>query len=380
MGKTFKNIHACSAGKFDVNADKIPQWIRANGGHYSKDIGDEITHLIVSKEAYKNDIEIVRKAKRVKSIKIVSFDWLEDSLQSKNRRPKRETEYLLENILMAEKKANEKKKGKRERSGKKEDHRSEDARSQKKRAVNPKPEDPFRKKKKGVKAGSAACMSTRVTYDATLVRLTVSRSAREKYVIRIYESNKEPLVYATHIEYSRIGKQQSELLTPMRADRDTAVKAFKTLFHDKTGMEWENRLDGILPPCKRDAQGNMLPPHEGWFYYENREGSISSFLRAEVVEMTVEVDDGPSGEHDNTVVAETLDRPTADLPLDLQEAEAKKEHDENNTVANETRTSDQPPDLQDVKVEQEQDEKDEDEAEGSVEHGGLQGEDCDLTT
>lgn len=47
---------------------------------------------------------IVREAKRLRTIKIVSFDWLEDSLLSKNRRPKRETEYLLANILEREKK------------------------------------------------------------------------------------------------------------------------------------------------------------------------------------------------------------------------------------------------------------------------------------
>ena len=47
---------------------------------------------------------IVREAKRLRTIKIVSYDWLEDSLLSKNRRPKRETEYLLVNILKSENK------------------------------------------------------------------------------------------------------------------------------------------------------------------------------------------------------------------------------------------------------------------------------------
>lgn len=45
----------------------------------------------------------MRKAKRLK-IKIVSYDWLEDSLMSKSRAPKREGPYLLDTILKNEKK------------------------------------------------------------------------------------------------------------------------------------------------------------------------------------------------------------------------------------------------------------------------------------
>lgn len=35
----------------------------------------------------------------MKHVKIVSYDWLEDSLMSKTRRPKRETQYLWEKLL-----------------------------------------------------------------------------------------------------------------------------------------------------------------------------------------------------------------------------------------------------------------------------------------
>ena len=60
MGKTFKSIYASSFGKFDGNSDKIPQWIRANGGQYSKDISKKITHLITTKEAFKDNAEAGR--------------------------------------------------------------------------------------------------------------------------------------------------------------------------------------------------------------------------------------------------------------------------------------------------------------------------------
>ncbi|PYH98586.1 hypothetical protein BO71DRAFT_426032 [Aspergillus ellipticus CBS 707.79] len=298
MGKTFKNIYACSVGKFDGNADKIPQWVRANGGRYSKDISEEITHLIASKEAYKGDVETVRKAKRLKSIKIVSYDWLEDSLLSKNRRPKREAEYLLENLL------NNEKKRKRETSNKEDE--------------KPKTQPP---KKRTARYHIYIDKGDRVTYNATLVRLTISMNAREKYVVKVYESNKEPYVYATHVEYSRIGRS---------GYRSEGVQ---DIFKDKTGKEWDDRRDRILPSCKRDAEGKLLPPHEGWFYYENREGSISSFLREEVVvDMTVNVGQGLA--------------------------------------------QNRPSDPQEAKVKLEKDGKDE----NSVEHAGFRRDSCDLTT
>lgn len=47
---------------------------------------------------------MVRQAKRLKNIKIVSYDWLEDSLLSKSRRPKKEGPYLRDKILKKTKK------------------------------------------------------------------------------------------------------------------------------------------------------------------------------------------------------------------------------------------------------------------------------------
>ncbi|GKZ36265.1 hypothetical protein AbraIFM66950_007265 [Aspergillus brasiliensis] len=279
MGNTFKNIHASSFSKFDGNTDKIPQWIRANGGQYSKDISKDLTHLITTKEAFKNDVEAVREAKRLRTIKIVSYDWLEDSLLSKNRRPKRETEYLLANILKSEKKRRGKERDKIRKKVKEEPGRKVLLR-------NLKNQDPFGKKRKGVKAGTAVSryhiytdQQARVTYNATLSRPMLGKSSKEKYVVRVYESNKVPRVYATHLEYSRVGKQQSQLLTPLKASHDSAVKAFKKVFKDKTGKEWEERLNGVLPSGRRDADGNLLPSHENWFYYEDRPGLLSNFLR-----------------------------------------------------------------------------------------------------
>lgn len=41
----------------------------------------------------------MQEAKRLKTVKIVTYDWLEDSLLSKTRRPLREAKYLLGTIV-----------------------------------------------------------------------------------------------------------------------------------------------------------------------------------------------------------------------------------------------------------------------------------------
>jgi hypothetical protein len=55
MAKPFKKVHAAIAGKFDDGiGEKIPQWIRANGGQFSRDVHSRVTHLIVTKDAFKH--------------------------------------------------------------------------------------------------------------------------------------------------------------------------------------------------------------------------------------------------------------------------------------------------------------------------------------
>ena len=56
MGKTFQGIHVCAIGKLK-NGDKIPQWVRANGGEFHREINPRVTHLISSMEAFKQNVE-----------------------------------------------------------------------------------------------------------------------------------------------------------------------------------------------------------------------------------------------------------------------------------------------------------------------------------
>lgn len=76
------------------------------------------------------------------------------------------------------------------------------------------------------------------------------------------------------------------------------MTAFKETFKDKTGKEWEGRLDDILPEGKRDTDGKILPPHQNWFYYEDQAGLLSNFLRGV---------DAPDGDGMVTVKQDYLD-------------------------------------------------------------------------
>lgn len=56
MGKPFEKIHACIAGKIE-NAEKIPVWVRANGGAFYKTVTKKVTHLIVTQATYQENGE-----------------------------------------------------------------------------------------------------------------------------------------------------------------------------------------------------------------------------------------------------------------------------------------------------------------------------------
>ncbi|RMJ26379.1 brct domain protein [Aspergillus sp. HF37] len=308
MGKTFQKIHGCSVGSFEGNGDKIHQWIRANGGSYSKDVSSEVTHLIVTKEAYKKNVGAVREAKRLRTVKIVTYDWLEDSLLSKSRRPKREKPYLLDTVLKGERK-----KGQQGRKGTQ--AKSQTKKSRKKTAAQSL--DIFEGSCLSTKTKMEALnyhlysdKSTNVTYCATLVRPTAFANQREKYLLKtfnshlyetqprhpghytnvsldnphaqqlqVYESNSEPRVYAAYVKYSRVGKAATHLLAPLGSSLDLAMKAFKQFFLLRTGREWDQRFDETPVPPMKDAEGNILPAHEGWYQHENQMGLLASFLR-----------------------------------------------------------------------------------------------------
>ncbi|KAM0110180.1 hypothetical protein ACP6JB_004282 [Aspergillus fumigatus] len=313
MGKTFKNIHACAIGRFPVNGDKIPQWILAHGGTFSKDVTEDVTHLITTRETFAKNVEAgmapiipvcnrdyavtkvavgaVQKAKRLETVKIVTYDWLEDSLQSKTRKPKPEGAYLL-----AKDPNNEKKKQRRAAKVRRRQLKAKDKSSARmlqdgdcsqgpgNDSSTPRPRT---RKGKALTAGSKyqanyhvyVDLATGETYSATIYRQLPWNHTREKFQIKVHESNDVPHTYATQAKYSRTGKSTDEILAPPGSDQDAAMAAFTDFFAAKTGKKWENRLDGIPMAPKQDVDGKELPAHAGWFYYETGRSLLSDFLR-----------------------------------------------------------------------------------------------------
>lgn len=56
MGKTFQNVRVCAVGQLE-DGDKIPRWVRANGGNFQRDVDESCTHLIATEHAYKSNVE-----------------------------------------------------------------------------------------------------------------------------------------------------------------------------------------------------------------------------------------------------------------------------------------------------------------------------------
>ncbi|RHZ48268.1 BRCT domain protein [Aspergillus thermomutatus] len=275
MGKTFQKIHACAIGRFSVNGDKIPQWIRAHGGTFSKDVTENVTHLITTKETFEKNVEAVQKAKLLETVKIVTYDWPEDSLQCKTRKPKLEGAYLLANHSNKERKKQRRAAKVQTRQMKTKDKSSapgNDSSQPKSRAS----------KEKALTASNYHVYvdkGTGETYSATIYRHLSQNNKREKFQIKVHESNDVPHIYTTQAKYCRTGKSTSEFLAPLGSDQNTAIAAFKDFFAAKTGKNWEYRLDGIPMPPKQDVDGKQLPAHEGWFYYETGRSLLSDFLR-----------------------------------------------------------------------------------------------------
>ncbi|CAG8006451.1 unnamed protein product [Penicillium salamii] len=299
MGRTFQKIHCAMVGRFEEGIkEKIPQWIRANGGQFSREINPMVTHLIATEEAYKDNVSLVKDAKQSGKVKIVSYDWLEDSLQAAGRRPKKESPYLLQDLTKPTK------------------DRVEAKKLESNRVTKKNKGDPFvapMRKKKGNQllrkylVRGQLMANTRFNVvavrrafhdeDGTVYSVTMFRASkppsksREKYQLTVFETNTEPHSYSTYTKFSRTGKSTVEILTKAKANLESAVARFEDFFKEKTGKEWKDRGDGKEPPPKVGAEGESLPIHEGWFYIEKPKSILAEFIRTAPIESAATTND-----------------------------------------------------------------------------------------
>ncbi|EFR01403.1 BRCT domain-containing protein [Nannizzia gypsea CBS 118893] len=246
MGRTFKHITLSVTGEFGLIADKFKQWVEANGGNFSREVNSEVTHLLSTKEAFKKNNNAVRAAKRIKGLKIVSSDWLEDSLLSKSRRPKREGPYLWSQLT---------KKAKKKATGGKKLDKGTNFIQKHGGAV---------KKNSELDGHHIYSDAAGTRYMATLIRPIEDSKAKEKHVLKLYESDNTPHTYAVFAKYTRPGRVGSDYTVPVGSPLPTAIKGFGKFFRAKAGKPWDKR-DGPSKP--RNPHGQVVHPWDDWFQY-----------------------------------------------------------------------------------------------------------------
>ncbi|UPX17262.1 uncharacterized protein EKO05_0007628 [Ascochyta rabiei] len=88
-----KNLVIAVTGTLGADAPQLKKWIEANDGRYSPSVRKGVTHLVTGPDAWKNATDPVQAAVQVGAL-VVSYDWLEDSLQRKRKLA--ETKYTWE--------------------------------------------------------------------------------------------------------------------------------------------------------------------------------------------------------------------------------------------------------------------------------------------
>jgi hypothetical protein len=78
------NLVIAIAGALPAEPANIKKWVEANGGRWSAQVNERVTHLVTSKDAWKKVTDQVYRATEL-GIQIVSYDWFEDSLQRKRK-------------------------------------------------------------------------------------------------------------------------------------------------------------------------------------------------------------------------------------------------------------------------------------------------------
>ncbi|KAF2014775.1 hypothetical protein BU24DRAFT_451724 [Aaosphaeria arxii CBS 175.79] len=75
-----KNLVITVAGNVGHRPEQLKKWVEANDGRWVPRVTKDTTHVICSKDEWKKATENVAMAQRF-GVRIVSYDWLEDSLQ-----------------------------------------------------------------------------------------------------------------------------------------------------------------------------------------------------------------------------------------------------------------------------------------------------------
>ncbi|XXG96574.1 hypothetical protein Hte_002860 [Hypoxylon texense] len=219
-------------------ATDVSRWVTYHGGSFSNTVGEGVTHLLATPEQFKQKLPAVKKALKFKATHIVTKDWLEDTLEK--RRRLKEREYSLREVL-----------------------REENAKKQLDEKVQ-----------KGIEQGETFVNTnlyhiyrdeTYFSYEITITRDDeAAGNVGQKYVIYLWESNAKPHLYHFVTKFYKKPRENRPIIyrphdTPGLLKRE--LDDFKSFFHKKTGIEWDERIvkQGTMPADKFQYQ----PPTGG---------------------------------------------------------------------------------------------------------------------
>jgi hypothetical protein len=89
-----KNLTITSAGALAFPPAQLKKWTEAHSGRWVSVPGPGTTHVIASKDAWKKKTDTVRAALDAGAW-VVSYDWLEDSLQRGRRLAEKRYEWTF---------------------------------------------------------------------------------------------------------------------------------------------------------------------------------------------------------------------------------------------------------------------------------------------
>ncbi|MCJ1398129.1 hypothetical protein MMC11_001326 [Xylographa trunciseda] len=283
MPNGFKKCIIALTGDFDKPYERVKKWIEIQGGQLTVKIGPDVTHLVCSEDHFKKSVAKVQQARKIKKCKIVTWDWLEDSLLAK--RPLRAGDFLLKSQVKAKVKAKATKKETR------------DDNILKGVGFFEKGCDEF-KNKMYTDGYHIYRDSTGFSYDITLARSDLTTNTNARYFLKVssfpytinlftplypytlprrprvplpaprtqclqlYESHVSPSTYACFSSYSSpTAGTATHVLAPLGSSFPLAMEQFMQFFKLKTKLEWKER-NGTLDSGSETAFV-YTPPAEG---------------------------------------------------------------------------------------------------------------------
>ncbi|KAH7409167.1 hypothetical protein BKA64DRAFT_773789 [Cadophora sp. MPI-SDFR-AT-0126] len=266
MKQIFKGLTISAAGTFkgvngDISHEQLGKWIKAHGGAFESKVTDDTTHLICSIEEFKQKSTQVQKAWQLARTRcqIVTFDWIEDCLlgPKQTKRLLKERAYTLDRTLINLKKGIEVDKvALRKRFDENARIAHELSNSNMYHIYY---EDGFEYK----------VILSRVRLDG--------KTMIEKYTLYLFESNtKAPLLYMFGAKYSRSHRPLTFWRQDCRPmDFHTAFTCFKKFFKERSGIDWDDRLERIIP---KKIENNKVVEHNFFKYLPPPQGRATGLL------------------------------------------------------------------------------------------------------